>query len=59
MPSLSPLYSLAAVLISVIVYSPNFKTICYYFIFPKKARAYFIFLADLGLGGGGEGGEGW
>ena len=34
----------AAVLISVIVYSPTFKTIRYYFVFPKKCKSVLYFL---------------
>ena len=46
----------AAVLISVIVYSPTFKTIRYYFIFPKKCKSVLYFLRRILSGGrGGEG----
>ena len=44
----------AAVLISVMVYSPTFKTICYYFIFPKKCKSVLYFLRRILWGGEGD-----
>ena len=44
----------AAVLISVMVYSPTFKTICYYFIFPKKCKSVLYFLRQILWGGEGD-----
>ena len=44
----------AAVLISVIVYSPTFKTIRYYFIFPKKCKSVLYFLRRILWGGEGD-----